>query len=285
MTFIRTILLSGVVSISISSFGQQLFYKDKLVDTLKIASNISGYHFDSAGTTTGTYDEIVISYNGFRKKYLASYDRTLYTTTYKPDTQILVIKHRWKNKSISSQKLHSLITAFENPYIRPTTNDIGLTLKQLKRYTTKADILRIAKKNGVGWRFEEKYYSYDSRKVIYDGCQHIDTFKLYLNEVYDSSQYTVVTDYSNTITVKLISDSIQFLFEGKYPFPYKQPWFNKTGEFRYWPKSILNFQINSTLIDILPKDFTNRETIEIRALIDDYLKWYLHKVGYLWKYS
>lgn len=281
MTFKHILFLSGIIFITITAYGQQLSFKDKQIDTLKIASNISGYHFDSAGTTTGTYDELTIYYNYLNKKYLSSYNRTFYTTIFEPDTHFVKIKQIWKDKSISQEKLFSLVKAFETSYRRPTPDNVGMTLKQLKKLANEEAVKRAAKQSGYAWRFDKKYSSLVKRDRIYEDCLHLDTFALYLNSAFDSSSYVYVTDYSNTLTVKLICDSLTFSFEGKYPKPYKQPWFNKTGEYHYWPRSILNFEINSTLISLLPKDFTNRKTIELSALIDDYLKWYLHRKDYV----
>lgn len=55
-------ILFGLI-ISISATGQQLTYKGDLVDTLKIISNSSYYHFDTCGTTTGVYDEYIIVFS------------------------------------------------------------------------------------------------------------------------------------------------------------------------------------------------------------------------------
>lgn len=281
MIFKHILFLSGIIFITFTAYGQQLSFKDKQVDTLKIASNISGYHFDSAGTTTGTYDELIISYNYLNKKYISSYNRTFYTTIFESDTHFVKVKQIWKDKSISQEKLFSLVKAFETSYRRPTPDNVGMTLKQLKKLANKDAVKRTAKQSGYAWRFDKKYSSLVNRDRIYQDCHHLDTFALYLNSVFDSSSYVYVTDHSNTLTVKLVCDSLTFLFEGKYHKPYRQPWFNKTREYHNWPKSILNFEINSTLISLLPKDFTNRKTIELSALIDDYLKWYLHRKDYV----
>lgn len=42
------LFLYGTIAI-----GQQLSFNSYKIDSIKIASNLSGYHFDSAGTTTG----------------------------------------------------------------------------------------------------------------------------------------------------------------------------------------------------------------------------------------
>ena len=264
--------------VSINTIGQQLSYKGGQVDTVKINSNSSYYHFDSLGTTSGTYDEYLINYNVEKNSYyLEFFRRTEYRITYKPDTLIEKSKILNSKKSIDNILISNLLSQFDTSYVEPTINQLGLTSKEFQKLTKKKQILKVAKFHDEKWQFKRTYSTKEKNQKIFDGCQQTDTFDLYLKTVFDTTGYVVITDVDSRFEVEISTNKKDFLFEGKYPNPFRQPWYYFSEDGDVFTTTVLNLSINNALVEILPKEFTNFSTLKIEALIDDYIEWYLKR--------
>jgi hypothetical protein len=274
------------LTVSINLFGQQLTFKGELMDTLKVISNRSYYHFDSCGTTTGVYDEYIIAYNKSVNKYfLSTYQRTEYKLTFKPDTSILEEKILKAGKEIDRNLILNLLKEFEIAYIKPTFDNIGISKKKFLKLTNKKHVKKVAKWYEQEWHFKRTYSTKEEIEELFAGFQKPDTFNLYLETVYDtSSGYIIVADVDDHFGVIISTSKNKYQFEGKYPNPYKQPWYNYTNSFRFDSKSIINFSINRALLELLPKKFSGVSTLKVEALIIDYIQWYLQRRRIIFHY-
>ncbi|MBP1672897.1 MAG: hypothetical protein H6Q25_712 [Bacteroidetes bacterium] len=268
------------LTIYISASGQQLTYKGDLVDTIKITSNLSYYHFDEKGTTTGSYYEYIIVFNNTKEKYILDlYQKTKYKITYKSHT--FKKKERILKQEIEVDKIHisNLLHQFEINYIKPTFDNIGITNDDFQKLTDKKHIIQVAKWHKTDWHFKKAYSTKEQNEIIFKGCQNIDTFNLYLSTAFDTTGYVMVTDFNDHFDVKITTKQGNYRFEGKYPNSYKQPWYNLSDKYSLSSPSILNFSINSALVAMLPENFSRLGTIKFEALTNEYIEWYLNRRG------
>lgn len=266
--------------ISLSATGQQLTFKDDLVDTLKIISNSSYYHFDTCGTTTGIYDEFVLVFSKEKNNYVLSpYQRTEYKFTFKPDTSFIKEKVLKQGVVVDRLLISSLLEQFEITYRKPSFDNIGMTTEAFLKLTDKKHILQVSKWHGTDWHFKKSYATKEQNEIIFKGCQNTDTLNLYLSTAFDTSGYVMVTDVDDHFDVVISTDNNNYHFEGKYPNSFKQPWYNRTDKSVFASTSVLNFSINSALVAILPDKFSRLETLKFEALTNEYIEWYLKRRG------
>lgn len=276
----KQILILIGLTFSLSVTGQQLTYMGDYVDTLKIISNSSYYHFDSPGTTTGTYDEYIIVFNKEKTNYILNpYQRTKYKFTNKPDTSFL--KKMTINKGVVVDRLllSDLLKQLEVIYIKPTFDNIGITKEQFLKLTDKKHVIQVAKWHKTDWHFKRAYSTKEQNEIIYKGCQNIDTLNLYLSTAFDTSGYVMVTDVDEHFDVIISTTKDNYRFEGKYPNAFKQPWYNHSDKGISALTSVLNLSINNALVAILPDKFSRLETLKIETLTNEYIEWYLKRRG------
>jgi hypothetical protein len=264
--------------LSYSLFGQQLEFNSELVDTIFIKSHISVYQFDDNGTTKGKADIISMNYERSKNQYVINrFYREEYEHTFKPDTIKLETKV-FKSKigqSINSSKIKALLNSLCTSVNREDLFE-QIDTTELNNYLTEKKIRKVAKYNGIDWHFKNRYSSKKQNIEFFEGCKSIDTLKIYFSERFDSSGYTIITDYFNTINIWILTNQKEYRFEGKYPNPIKQPWYNHSASSTYG-QAILNLHINQNLSEILPKGFLLKETISTEALVNDYIIWYFER--------
>jgi hypothetical protein len=288
------------------AFGQQISFRNHSVDTIKINSSTYRYHFDSAGTGTTTGDVIIIAFDSQQKRYLLSGNKRIcdsFTLSPKTNSHSEQNLSNKRQRVIKTDLLDSLLRAFSKRYIKPTFENIKLDKKIVLKYSDSKHILSIIKHSHKEDIFYKWYSDKQERKELIKGCNNIDTFKSFLLTLdFDTSNYIVTSDYSDEMRVEIIAGSNKYLFEAKYSNFFKQPWYDVSDttttlyeatklykkdssnfEFSYKPISqkkvycILNFNINYCLAPILPKTFLRRESIDIEAITDQYIIWYLKK--------
>lgn len=268
------------MTISLSITGQQLTFKGDFVDTVKIISNSSYYHFDTCGTTTGVYDEYILVFSKEKNNYILNpYQRTKYKITFKPDTSFTKKKVLKQGNEVERLLVSELLKQFEINYLKPTFEKIGITNEDFLILTDKKHIIQVAKWHKVEWRFKKSYSTKEQNETLFKGCQNIDTFNLYLSTEFDRSAYVIVTDIDDHFDVIISTKKTNFKFEGKYPNSYRQPWYLHSNESDFTSTSILNFSINKALVDILPNNFSKLNTLKVEALINEYIEWYLKRRG------
>jgi hypothetical protein len=260
------------------SLAQTVQYNREQLDTLQIQSHLGAYQFDDIGTTKGKTETLTITYSKEKKNYVISdYTEMKYEGTFKPrsfDSKTKTIKKKIGtviNDTLVTQ-LTMALTSSENP--RKTFSE--LTDKALSSYVKKKTILEVAKWYNLEWRFKMSYSTREENQAFYRSCQSLDTFKVYLSERFDSTGYSITTDYFNSIDIRVVTEKSEYNFEGQYPKPVKQPWYNKS-ESTFFAPSILNFSINRSLELILPNDFLLKSTISEEALMFDYMTWYFER--------
>lgn len=259
-------------------FGQRLFFAGNAVDTLKINSNSSYYHFDTCGTSTGTEDEYIIAFENNTNQYVIdTYQRTEYKVTFKPSKSTSKSRILAKRQKINNDIIKDLLTELQTKSKAPNFNNIGLTAEMFSRLTDKKHIIKIAKSQDVDWHFKKEYSTREQNTLFFKNCQNVDTFNLFLKTAFDTVGYAMVTDVSDNFNIYISTDKTKYSYEGKYPNPYNQPWYNHTDKSKHLPSAILNLSINNALVNILPYNFTSLSTIKIETLTNEYLMWYLKR--------
>jgi hypothetical protein len=254
MTTVKQILILIGLTFSLSVTGQQLTYMGDYVDTLKIISNSSYYHFDDRGTTTGTYDEYILVFNKEKNNYILNpYQRTEYKFTFKPDTSYRKEKILNQGLVVDRLLISDLLKQLEITYLKPTFDNIGITNEEFLKLTDKKHIIQVAKWHKTDWHFKRAYSTKEQNVMVTDVDDHFDVI--------------ISTDKNN------------YRFEGKYPNSFKQPWYNRSDKSSFASTSVLNFSINSALVAILPDKFSRLETLKFEALTNEYIEWYLKRRG------
>ena len=150
-------------------FGQRLFFAGNAVDTLKINSNSSYYHFDTCGTSTGTKDEYVIVFENSTNQYVIdTYQRTEYKVTFKPNNSSSKSKILAKRQKIKNDFLNNLLTELQTKSVPPNFNNIGLTVEMFNKLTDKKHIIKIAKSQGWGldeYRKSQEFSSLKNKEI------------------------------------------------------------------------------------------------------------------------
>jgi hypothetical protein len=275
----KNTLILILTFLSLSVFGQQLQFNGKLVDTIFIKSHRSVYQFDDSGTTKGKADVISLTFDSNQNHYIIDrFYRDEYKRTFRPDT-IKIETKVYKSeigKEINNEKIESLLISLSN---NGSSKDLfkQIDTTELKGLITEKQIRKVAKWYDIDWEFKRRYSSKEENIKFFKSCKSIDTLKIYLSERFDSSGYVVVTDYSNTINIWISTDKSEYRFEGKYPNPIKQPWYNHSDTSQTFGQAILSLEINKSLCELLPKDFLLKETISNEALVNDYITWYFER--------
>jgi len=272
-------LIIILILLSAISFGQQLKFNGELVDTIFIKSHRSVYQFDDKGTTKGKAQIFSITFNPSINGYLVNqYYQDEYSRTCSPDTIHLKTKNLINKikKNLNNKDLGNLLTSLvEDVNSNTLINQIDTT--SFLNYVTNKQIRKIAKWYKINWYFNRRYSTKEENESFFNSCRSIDTLKTYLNYRFDTQGYTMVTDVSNTINIWISTTDSEYRFEGKYPNPVKQPWYNHSDTSQFIATPILNLEINKSLMEILPNDFLLINTISNEALFDDYITWYFKR--------
>jgi hypothetical protein len=275
MKILTTLLLTFYISVS---FGQQLKFNNEYVDSVFIKSHISSYQFDDKGTTKGHAEKLIIAFNKKQNQYLMTeYIQDQYNRTIEPDTIELKTKiNKVKTELIENINLTQLLTAVSSNE-RPLNIINNLDSIELQKFVNEKQIRKIAKQINIDWQFKMKYTTKEENGHFFNSFQSKDTLRIYLQERFDSTGFVMISDYSNTINIWIKTENTKYRFEGKYPNPVKQPWYNHSDSTKVFGKPILNLQINRALMKILPAEFLLKNSISTQALYNDYIRWYFER--------
>ncbi|MCU0348731.1 MAG: hypothetical protein MUC59_17460 [Saprospiraceae bacterium] len=258
--------------------GQQLIFRGYPLDTISIFGSAGYYHFDEKGTTTGREDVYVIAFdNQFKYYKVVDCKRNRILNTIHPDTSIIETKHfyRQAGKQIPTILLDNLCSALNSKMTHPIFSSLFIQEQDFFSLVDKKHILEVAKRYKEDWQFKRRYSSREENKILYKGCQNIDTFNLFLTSRFDTSGYVMVTDVWDEINISIKTANQCHSFEGKYPNPFRQPWYEHSLEGN--TITILNLDINRALVSILPDKFYRKDSIAFPELIKTYIKWYLQR--------
>lgn len=272
LTLILTFFANSVI-------GQQLQFNGQLVDTILIKAHRDVYLFDDKGTTKGIVNIISFTYDSDQNHWVIDqFYRDEYKRTIRPDTINLKTKvYKSKiDKKTDFYKIESLLTSLSNN-VSNQSLFTQVDTNELKDLITNKQIRKVAKWHDIAWQFKRKYSTKEQNTEFFNGCASIDTLKVYLSERFDTSGYVIVTDYSNTINIWISTAINKYRFEGKYPNPVKQPWYNHSDTSNTLGQPILNLKINQSLSELMPTDFLLKETISNESLVNDYITWYFER--------
>lgn len=283
LIIIAELLITNVV------YGQQLIFRNFPVDTILIMGSSGSYHINKRRTTTERKDIYLITYDKTANYYfVADYKKISIRNTCKPVTSTKKVKNLTKDKCkiITNATLNNLLTAFNSRYIKPTFENLGYNRQEFLLLTDEKHIRKVAKAYKQDWLFKMFYSTKEKNKIIFDGCQNIDTFNLFLATNFDTTtSYTIISDYWDAMFVQIKTTDKWFSFTGKYPNDFKQPWYDHSDTSNFIGTTIVNFNINKSLSLILPDKFYRKNTIESTALINQYIKWYLQRRNIIYKYD
>lgn len=268
-----------LIFFSYALIGQQLSFNNELVDTIFIKAHSGSYRSDNRGTTTGEAEIISLIFDTIENHYVIErFYRDKYKRTFRPDT-IKIRKKYFKSKvgkSIDSKRIQALLTSLSTKKsCKELLEQIDTT--KLKSFLTERHISKAAKWHGVNWHFRRKYSSKKENGEFFKSCQSIDTLKVYLSEQFYKTDYGTVNNAWSIFNIWISTDSLEHRFEGKYPNPVKQPWYNHSAYSSTLAEIVPNLNINQSLYKLLPRGFLLKETITTKALAADFITWYFRR--------
>jgi len=190
-------------------------------------------------------------------------------------------KGKYKKQSITEkydfpynakEKIENLLFAIEQPYKIVDLSDfdinehnigslIDTTISQYKKYYSQKKI--------------KKEYIQESK--------NIDTFEQFLMEQYSRNmldQHVRASDFGKFFSIHIKTSSKEYHIAGSGFYNSNQPYnmFSSDLEDTLYYRMI-NFGINHSLLEILPKDFLNIIDLTEIGLIKDYIEWYIARRG------
>lgn len=259
--------------------GQRVSFQGSGIDSFIIQSHWAAYQFDDDGTNVAQEHEYVVIFDEDTEQYLVSNHKEIQVESSFENGMVELMEKnikRSENNLVPRKKIESLVI---NLNTNKETEDYfnQLDTLQLKKWLSKRKIRQKAKERGEAWYLQRRYTTRLRKNRFYKSCQSIDSFKRYLTERFQKAGYTVVTDYSNAIDIWIVTATGKYRFEGAYPNPVKQPWYQYIKNGSGIPELVLNLEINESLHAILPKGFIHRKEMSVEGLFRDYLSWYFEK--------
>lgn len=272
--FVISLLLSGAIN------AQYIYFRGQAVDTIDIFATSWSFHFDDKGTTSGRSNSYKIAFDKSDNQYkLFEYRKTKNISTFKPETYNEKSRKIAEGDLIDREKIKSLLLQLDMPSNADRVKASGISPAELTELTQVDRLIKKSKKYDIDWRFKAPYMEAKKNQMILAAMQKQDTFRLYLDEAFNSS-YPIITDAGAGFLISIYAGKVHYLFEGKFPNPFFLPWYEHNEEEDY--KTLFNPGLNKALRTILPKNFVLSEKLATEALIDEYLIWYCKRQQWLY---
>lgn len=274
-----TSALSMFLFSTLSLPAQQLLFRGQKVNEIKIISDEGVYNFKKRALT-GIADTFSIKFDSANDNYFISkYIKLSIYQGVDKDTieRIHIKKLKHFHQIIERKMLDTLLQAFNHSIFPIDFNSLEISKGHFLELVKKEKIIKIAKLYEEDWRFKRKYSEEEDNNNFFKGLQSVDTLNLFLKAKFDTTCCMMVTDVWNVTTIHICAGNKVFSFESKYPYPFRQPWFELPDGFG--SKAILNPEINRQLLKILPEYFITRSNIDYHYIMNSYILWYLRRRG------
>ena len=129
--------------------------------------------------------------------------------------------------------------------------------------------------------YKEYYYPQRFKKDYIQECKNIDTFRLFLTEHYSKrllKEYRHISSRGSRFSIYIKTALNTYYIWGSTFYKSQHPW-NKFNEDLKYSTCVrmINFNINKSLLEILPKDFFNITNLTEIGVIQDYIEWYVYR--------
>lgn len=246
-------------------FSQRLTYRNCEIDTIIIKSTV-GISHSISGKYKSCTDQLCISYDYQKNNYeINSYTKI---KLLRKGREIEKTK-KYKTASISKEKIQFLIFSLDTGYTEITPNKIGV-------YKTNIDSL-IDK------------VSFSTRSLLsqkeLDKSKNLNILNVFLLKKFNKetlNSYSINTGFYDLFNIKIITLRGNYIVTGRDKNLLRQPWNiylpvdDNTHISSIQFINIFNLDINKALLQILPKDFMNINSLKIDELIREYLMWYVN---------
>lgn len=279
----RVVPILYLWSINCSLFGQ-IDFRGNAIDTILIKSHRSAYQFDEKGTTLGESDNLIVAFSNSSNGYeVIDYYKDTYTSTIHPDTLIIRTVHFTGStlQKIPDSTMQRLALALDHS-VSPLDAFDQITGHSFTQHVHAGSIRKSARIHGLKWMLKRRYSTRRETEEFITSCTSEDTLALYLYSRFENTGYIVITDASRNFRVRVVTQFGDHHFEGKYPNPLKQPWYDHSDLSQPFPIDVLNLNINFALEEMLPVDFFLRKDITRKALYEDYIRWFFEHRGWVY---
>jgi hypothetical protein len=246
-------------------FGQTLLFKGQSIDTITITTKSSGYNTRTRTEKGQTERLVIVKQKGhylLQPSFRNSYQ---YISTPQKKRKIYYLRQLFYKRILPTDQLQRLLQSIQDkPDLLFWKTKLSSKLKQK---VTRQAISRLSKKNRL----------IINQKKFTQNYRYPDTFQLFLEEKFSNEndcEYTISSNVSDYIHIRIKSDTKTYLFEAQYPNLFKQPWYKLDTE---QLSCSYNLSINHLLYQLLPKGFVNRKSISTQVLWDSYIIWCLNR--------
>ena len=245
-------------------FSQQLTYKNHEIDTIIIRS-IVGINHPIRGKYQSCIDQLCISYNNQINSYeINSYKKIKHLRKKSKVEKIKELK-KYQSINVPNEKIQFLINSLDTGYSEIEAKNIGI-------YETNID------------SFIDQFcisIRYKLSQEEMEKSKNLDFFNGFLLEKFNKeklNEYSINTGSYDLFNIEIITLKQNFIITGLGKNLLRQPWniYLPVDDTTYISSTqfinVLNLNINNALLQILPKDFMNINSLKIDQLIREYLR-------------
>ena len=259
--------------------GQPLFFHDLSVDSIIIESSVSKFLYDVDETTKVECNILEVTYSSLDQQYnISNYRKKLSYKTQSNFEESFSVPQR--DKKFEKTNYRSFIEEFlqairENE--KPTSFVNSIDSSQFVFCVRKKVILNLLKQKGVYNYYKKQFKTKSAREEFFSRAASLTMFEEYFSNRFQENKFVYVADYQEEIKIKIVSGNNTVFFTAKYPNPVKQPWYFCSNGCEAESIEVIDLYINRFLENILPDDFLVKDSFTRKAIVRDYVTWYLFK--------
>lgn len=284
----RNILNLNIIFLLLNflGYGQQLSFRGDLIREINIKSS-NGYYDIDKRRSIGDAEIFNIKYENSKQKYFVFEYSTEVFNQSSEDTTHNQNKIKLKNISkiqLDNLQLDSLIQSLDKSTFPLKFSSMKISKNEFLSLTDKKHIKNVIKRfyknENFGFRLVEMldwWFTPKKEKIeIISACQNIENLNDFLKVEFDSSGWSFVSEYWDDITIRLVTNTNEYVFSAQYPNIFRQPWYEMTNKTTSM-KNVLNPEINRHLLNILPKNFMGINSLKFESLTTSFILWKLKK--------
>jgi len=229
-------------------------------------------------------DTMIMKSTYFTPKEAPFHKEDIYTFRFDFEVKDYIIKNyiktkQWNEKEQiiidslhnAKEKIQNILSAIEQTYKLVNLSDFDINENNIDSLIDSAFLL-----------WDEEYRSHKCYKDI-QKCKNIDEFKRFLTEQYSENQVkisSISTGSGKMFSICIKTSLNTYYIYGDIIYKSNQPWrisdynpfetIKSDSNFRY---NVINFDINNSLLEILPNNFYNIVDLTILGMIQDYIEW------------
>jgi len=247
------------LTIGYGSIAQPLQYDNSNVDTIIIES---------------------IAYVAHDVKRNFHQKTNIYTLYYDSNVDDFVIKSYIKTEQLNSKIKQKTVEKYDSLYnAKEKIQNLLFSVEQTYKSVNLSDF--DIDENNIGSLIDSAFLLWtentrsQERYKDIQKCKNIDDFRAFLTEQYSEDklkEHKVSSNAGQRFSIYIKTSLNTYWVTGSTYYRSNQPWNRSLLDVFSSPKySIINFDINNSLLEILPKDFLNIVKLTVLGVMQDYI--------------